>query len=316
MSKDSINHTNDNQDFISKKLQTIYNITIDIIKTLGNDEILSLYSNMQSGKMLRSKLVLSIVDNDMALKLCAIIELIQAASLLHDDVIDESDTRRGRASINAMFGNKNAIMLGDILYSSAFHELSKMESSIAQSLSLSVCKLSMGEIADVSLESCFNDNEDKYLNMIELKSASLIAASSECAALLAGFKNHRDYYEYGLNLGMAFQIIDDILDIVQSSQTLGKPALSDFASGKSTLPYIYLYESLDSNNKEWLLSLFKIRADSKDEGKLLDLMKSSGALERAKQKALHYGNLSLQISRKINNKKLESLITSMIERSF
>ena len=420
------------------ELDRIAKLATEMIADINSDEALTLYKHLESGKMLRSKLVLSVVDSDEAYRLCAIIELIQSASLLHDDVIDSSDLRRGKPSLNAQFGNKNAIMLGDILYSRAFFELSHFPKSIAQSLSKSVVELSVGELEDVNLEQSFNEYEEKYLSMIGHKSASLIAASAECAALLKSevelldSKNmessgenarglefatnchierseissmeskkdfspmaqndkklgssgnmdkdpaevslsdfsketsfcgsqgggegsylkvseradttksvksiktrqscsffskettqnldsnkdiHKLYYDYGFNLGMAFQIIDDILDITQDSTKLGKPALSDFKSGKTTLPYIYLYHALPKEKQVWLKSLFKQDLNAKDAQELKDLLLDS-PLQKAREKALEYGNKALHIASMLNNQKLYAIIQAMIERDF
>ena len=181
------------------KLNRVTQIATEIVYDTQNHEAITLYNNLESGKMLRSKLILSIVENDLAYKLCAIVELIQSASLLHDDVLDERLLRRGRSSINAIFGNKNAIMLGDILYAKAFFELTKFAPEIAQSISHSVSQLSIGELEDVSLEQKFNNDENKYLTMICHKSASLIAASAESAALLANVSDAKSYYEFSAN---------------------------------------------------------------------------------------------------------------------
>ena len=357
------------------ELDRIAKLATEMIADINSDEALTLYKHLESGKMLRSKLVLSVVDSDEAYRLCAIIELIQSASLLHDDVIDSSDLRRGKPSLNAQFGNKNAIMLGDILYSRAFFELSHFPKSIAQSLSKSVVELSVGELEDVNLEQSFNEYEEKYLSMIGHKSASLIAASAECAALLKDEVNldsknmdtessgqnggildstmayhvecaknssiesknslnkdvlldtqyykildsskdiHKLYYDYGFNLGMAFQIIDDILDITQDSTKLGKPALSDFKSGKTTLPYIYLYHELPKEKQVWLKSLFKQDLNAKDAQELKDLLLDS-PLQKAREKALEYGNKALHIASMLNNQKLYAIIQAMIERDF
>ncbi len=296
-------------------LNKISQIALQIIQTTKSKSALDLYAHLETGKMLRSKLVLSIVENEKAYKLCAIIELIQNASLLHDDVIDESVLRRGKPSLNAKFGNKNAIMLGDILYSSAFFELSKFTPQIAQILSQSVCRLSVGELEDVMLEEEFNSNEEVYLNMIENKSASLIAASSQCAAILKGEMNHKDYYMYGLNLGMAFQIIDDILDITQNSCDLGKPALNDYKGGKTTLPYIYLYKEMNDSQKKWLKTLFKKDLSSEQSEELRQMLLKN-PIKKAKQKAIDYGCVALDIAKTTGNQKLQSIISDMIERSF
>lgn len=297
------------------ELDRIANISTSMVEDIDSTHALSLYKHLESGKMLRSRLVLSIINTDDAYKLCAIIELIQSASLLHDDVIDSSELRRGRPSLNSQFGNKNAIMLGDILYSRAFFELTSFSRNIARVLSESVVHLSVGELEDVALEESFNENEEKYLRMIGHKSASLIAASAECAALLDNNDLHKLYYDYGFNLGMAFQIIDDILDVTQDSIKLGKPSLSDYKSGKTTLPYIYLYHFLPPDKQMWLKSLFKRNLSKEDEKELQEMLLQS-PLHKARLKALEYGHKALSIAKKLNNQKLCDIISTMIERDF
>ena len=154
---------------MAENLEKIDILMREFIAEFGYDEALKMFDELSSGKKLRSKLLLNIAgSSDEALRICAIIELIQAASLLHDDVIDESDTRRGKPSINATHGSKNAVMLGDILYSKAFFELTKFDKFIAGTISESVAKLSVGELMDVKMSENFNDDEQKYLKMIYL----------------------------------------------------------------------------------------------------------------------------------------------------
>ncbi|EAH5200795.1 polyprenyl synthetase family protein, partial [Campylobacter upsaliensis] len=138
-------------------MQEIDKIIQNYLLELAYEPILTMLSKTNTGKKLRSKLLLSIAgESQKAYVLCAIIELIHLASLLHDDIIDESELRRGARSINAEFGAKNALMLGDILYSKAFYELSKQEAKISQILSNAVCKLAIGELMDVNLSKEFN----------------------------------------------------------------------------------------------------------------------------------------------------------------
>lgn len=230
------------------------------------------------------------------LRLCAIIELIQIASLLHDDVIDESSLRRGAKTINHLYGNTNAIMLGDALYARAFYELAlSFPASVAQSISLSVARLAVGEIEDVFLSEEFNASLDAYYYMIENKTAHLIASSLEACALLhnRSSKDARGYYEYGLNLGIAFQIIDDLLDVISTTKDLGKDAFLDFRSGKSTLPYIYLYERLDDASKERLLSYYKKRLDEHELAWCIEVLDATGAIAATKAKARDYIELAI-----------------------
>ena len=211
-----------------------------------------LFAKLAGGKRLRARLILTIApDAPDAPLLGAIVELIHAASLLHDDVIDEAMVRRGTPSVNATHGSKIAIMLGDILYSKAFSELTAFDPSIARAVAESVTRLSVGEMMDVEMAEAFNTDRDLYLKMLYLKTATLIEAAAFSAAVLAG-KDASAHAVYGKNLGLAFQIVDDILDITADAQTLGKPALNDFAEGKTTLPYIDLYDALEDEGKERL----------------------------------------------------------------
>ena len=217
-------------------LEHVEKLMLEMVTSLGDSRSVELFHRVPKGKRLRAKLILKIAGvSDASLKLAAIVELIHAASLLHDDVIDDAFTRRGEDSINALFGNKTAIMLGDILYSKGFSELTFMPQNVAYSISHAVALLSVGELLDVELSNTFNDSEERYFDMIYKKTASLIEASAKSAALLAG-KASEKYALYGKNLGLAFQIVDDILDITQSSETLGKPSLNDFKEGKTKTP--------------------------------------------------------------------------------
>ena len=267
------------------------------------------------GKMLRSKLILSIApDSAYSIKLCAIIELIHFASLLHDDVIDDSTLRRGKKSINAKYGNKNAIMLGDILYSKAFYEISMMDSALSTIIADSVLKLSLGELEDVELSKNFNLNEDKYLKMIEYKTATLIESSAQCAGILLG-DNSDKYKIYGNSIGIAFQIIDDILDITCDSDTLGKNAFSDLKEGKTTLPYIYLYKKINKQDQDFLLSLFKKELDSSEIAWIKQKMQENNIINNVKEVVKKYANKAISVHEK-KDFKLEMIMKDMLERNF
>ncbi|MDO7253586.1 polyprenyl synthetase family protein [Helicobacter cappadocius] len=296
-------------------LQKITQRIEDLIKEIGNPYVDTLSSKITSGKMLRSKLVLAICQDHVdVVNLCAIIEMIQSASLLHDDVIDESDIRRGHPSINAIFGNKNSIMLGDIFYSKAFFELTKMDVRIAKSISNAVIELSRGEIDDVFMSETFNTDKKRYFQMLQDKTASLIAASAESAAILADL-DHQKYKDYGINLGIAFQVIDDLLDITQDSSTLGKPAMNDFKEGKTTLPYIYLYEMLPEDEKKILVSYFKQNKIEIDRW-LKEHFDKYHIIPLVFQEAKKYAKLAISAIEDENNKSLEEVVENMINREF
>lgn len=297
-------------------LGKVENLMVEMVASLGDSRSVELFHRVPKGKRLRAKLILKIAGvNDNSLKLAAIVELIHAASLLHDDVIDDAFTRRGEESINALFGNKTAIMLGDILYSKGFSELTFMPNDVAYSISNAVALLSVGELLDVELSQTFNDSEACYFDMIYKKTASLIEASAKAAALLAG-KNGDIYALYGKNLGLAFQIIDDILDITQSSETLGKPSLNDFKEGKTTLPYLYMYRKLSHDDQSKLLSFFQQELDETQKVWIKTKMHETKALEDAVIYARRLGMEALEVIEKEEDVGLSTIIKEMIERNF
>ncbi len=286
----------------------------EFVQGCGDQRSLELLDKLATGKMLRSKLILKIAGiNDESIKVCAIVEMIHAASLLHDDVIDDADTRRGQPSVNALFGNKTSIMFGDILYSIAFTQLSQMDKRIAYHISNAVTLLSIGEMHDVELTENFNSDYDKYLDMIYKKTASLIEASARSAAIMAN-KDEEKFALYGKNLGLAFQMIDDILDITQDSATLGKPALLDFVEGKVTIPYLLLHAKLEDKNK--LESLYKKELSSDESSWIKEQMISSGALEESIALAKKIGNEAVDAIKDENNDDLVMIMKAMIEREF
>ena len=286
------------------------------ITELGDAHISALYKKIPHGKRLRTKLILKIAGSDLkVVKTAATVEMIHAASLLHDDVIDDANQRRGRVSVNASEGNKTAIMLGDILYSKAFFELSTISSDVAKVVSNAVVQLSLGELADVELSKKFHTNRDAYLKMLYQKTASLMEASAEAAAILAG-KKREPYRQYGRNLGMAFQMIDDILDITSDSKTLGKPALHDFVEGKVTLPYIYLYEVLAPEDREYLVSLHQKRL-SDDEAEWIKVaMEKYTIIEKSYSEAKELIVEAVKLMESLGEKDLSDIAKSMIEREF
>jgi octaprenyl-diphosphate synthase len=286
------------------------------IEELNDTTTTKLYAQIPAGKRLRAKLILKIASGSLdSIKLAAIVEMIHAASLLHDDVIDDAFTRRNKPSINATFGNKVAIMLGDILYSKGFYELNNIDSKVAQIISNAVTQLSLGEQADVMLAKSFNASKNDYMKMIYQKTASLIEASSQAAALLAN-KEPSIYRAYGRNIGLAFQIIDDILDITASSEQLGKPALNDFVEGKSTLPYIYLYEALDTQDKAKLLSLHAQKLNDEELGWIAAKFKEHAIIQRCILEAQELAQEAVEMMKQEGNASLAKIAQDMVDRDF
>jgi octaprenyl-diphosphate synthase len=285
-----------------------------LIGEIDYDEVTRLFKMLSGGKRLRAKLILKIApDHDKAPLLAAIVELIHGASLLHDDVIDEAMTRRGVASVNATDGSKIAVMLGDILYSKAFTELVNFDSEIAHVIASSVTALSKGEMIDVKLAEKFNSDEIAYLDMLYLKTATLIEAAATASALLAK-KDSKMYGLYGKNLGLSFQIIDDILDITQDEKTLGKPAMNDFVEGKCTLPYIYLYHEMDEKEKQKLLSLHAKSISKEDECWIQKKLDQYKTIEKSFSLAQKLSQEAMNCVK--DDVELVKILETMIKRSY
>ncbi|QKF66130.1 octaprenyl-diphosphate synthase [Arcobacter venerupis] len=298
-----------------EELQQVKEQIKKFVEVCNDKKSLELLDMLATGKMLRSKLILKIAGiNEESIKLCAVVEMIHAASLLHDDVIDDADTRRGQPSVNALYDNKTSIMFGDILYSRAFTELSQMDKKVAYTISNAVTLLSIGEMIDVDLTNSFNKSYDLYLDMIYKKTASLIEASAKAAAILAGLDVDK-YALYGKNLGLAFQMIDDILDITQDSATLGKPAMHDYIEGKVTIPYLLLHERIEDKTK--LESLYKKELTQDESSWIKEQMNITNALNDSILQAKAIGNEAINaVIDEKDSQTLVMIMKAMIEREF
>lgn len=226
-------------------------------------------------------------------RLAEITEMIHTASLVHDDVVDESEMRRGVPTVHSLFGNRIAILAGDFLFAQSSWYLANLDNlQVVKLLSEVIMDLASGEIqqglnrfdASISIET--------YLNKSYYKTASLIANSSKAAGLLSEVspETAEHLYSYGRHLGLAYQIIDDILDFTGSVEILGKPAGSDLKSGNLTAPVLFALEE-----KKYLEVL--IEREFAQEGDLeqaISLIHDSQSIERAKELAAHHAKLAVE----------------------
>jgi len=181
-------------------------------------------------------------------QLAAIIEFIHTATLLHDDVVDESNLRRGRKTANALWGNAPSVLVGDFLYSRAFQLMVELnDMTIQRVLADATNAIAEGEVLQLLHVHNPDTDEPTYLRVIERKTAILFAAATRLGALVAGADadTQQRLSDYGLNLGMAFQIADDVLDYTSDAETLGKNLGDDLAEGKATLPLIHALSLAD-----------------------------------------------------------------------
>jgi octaprenyl-diphosphate synthase len=188
-------------------------------------------------------------------QLAAVIEFIHTSTLLHDDVVDESDLRRGRSTANAVWGNAASVLVGDFLYSRSFQLMVELESmQVQRILADTTNRIAEGEVLQLLHVRNPDTDEPGYLRVIERKTAVLFAAATRLGALLAGAEAATcdTLHEYGLNLGYAFQIADDVLDYSADEAALGKHLGDDLAEGKATLPLIHAIANADAGTRDVL----------------------------------------------------------------
>lgn len=226
-------------------------------------------------------------------RLAEIIEMIHTASLIHDDVIDESDLRRGKETVHQLFGTRVAVLAGDFMFAQSSWYLANLENlEVIKLISQVIKDFASGEIKQASsLFDCDIKLED-YLIKSYYKTASLIAASTKGAAIFSEVDRNvcEQMYEFGKNLGLSFQVVDDILDFTQSAEQLGKPAGADLAKGNLTAPVIYALET-QSKLREIIESEFS-ETGSLDEA--IQLVKSCGGIDRARGLAQEKADSALQ----------------------
>ncbi|CAL5336166.1 unnamed protein product [Camellia sinensis] len=226
-------------------------------------------------------------------RLAEIIEMIHTASLIHDDVLDESDMRRGKEAVHQLFGTRVAVLAGDFMFAQASWYLANLENlEVIKLISQVIKDFASGEIKQASsLFDCDVELEE-YLIKSYYKTASLIAASTKGASVFSGVDSdiNEQMYQYGKNLGLSFQVVDDILDFTQSAEQLGKPAGSDLAKGNLTAPVIFAIEK-EPKLRELIESEF-CENGSLDEA--IEIVKSCGGIERARDLAKEKAELAIQ----------------------
>jgi octaprenyl-diphosphate synthase len=253
------------------------------------------------GKRLRPMLTLSSARlagyrGERHTKLAACVEFIHTATLLHDDVVDESDLRRGLASANAVWGNKASVLVGDFLFSRAFELMVEDGSlSVLAILSRASSVIAEGEVLQLITANDTDTTEDAYLEVIRSKTAALFAAACRVGAVVAdrpkGDEEALD--SYGLNLGIAFQLIDDMLDYSAKQATLGKAVGDDFREGKITLPVILAFRRGDEAERDfWRRTLERLDQHDGDLEHALALMEKHGTLAATVARARHYGAIA------------------------
>ena len=308
------------EELIELRLQS----KVNLIKKMSDHHFKS------GGKRLRALLTLGsaklsgyeLGNRDVNLATC--VELIHSATLLHDDVIDESQLRRGHKTTNSIWGNQSSILVGDYLLSRCFeimvedgdHEILKLLSSTS-------AKIAQGEVLQLQHKGEADLLEDTYIKIITLKTSSLFSAATRTGACLAGgsIKEKNALESYGKNLGLAFQIADDALDYYAKELVFGKEKGKDFFEGKTTLPLIIIFQRANNEEKKFLLEVFKKTKRNEDDfSETLALINKYKAVEESLKRAEYFVNVSrdaLSIFEESEEKKiLQNLSDFSLDRKY
>ena len=309
---------------VEEKIKSKLSSKVDLIQEMTN------YHLNSGGKRFRALLTLG------ASKLCgyskggrdinlaACVELIHAATLMHDDVIDNGKIRRGKKTLNSIWGNKSSILVGDYLLSRCFEMMVEDGSlEILSLLSSTSAEISQGEVLQLQHKGEIDIIEETYLKIISAKTASLFAASTKVGAILAKKENKvKEALEfYGKNLGLTFQIADDTLDYNSEIKLFGKKIGNDFFEGKVTLPIILLCQKISKDEKNEIKGFFKKNFRTDDElTRILKLIKKYNVIPECYKKAEYFINLasnSLSIFENSDEKHiLQNLTSFSLGRNF
>jgi len=253
------------------------------------------------GKRLRPVLTLAAAQmcgykGDNHKMLAAVVEFIHTATLLHDDVVDESDLRRGLASANAVFGNKASVLVGDFLFSRAFELMVGVGSlDVLRILSKASAVIAEGEVLQLQTSNDTETSEQAYLEVIKAKTAELFAAACRVGAVVASRPQAEELalYDYGMNLGIAFQLVDDVLDYSAKQAKLGKTVGDDFREGKITLPIVLAFRrGNDEERAFWRRTMEELDQQDGDLERAQQLMVKHNALKDTVERARHYGAIA------------------------
>ena len=319
------------KNLLRNRLDKVETLIIQKLKSEVNlIEKMSSHHLNSGGKRLRALLTLGSAkltgyrEEKRDINLAACVELIHSATLLHDDVIDESELRRGVKTVNSIWGNQSSILVGDYLLSRCFEMMVEDgDLEILKLLSSTSAKIAQGEILQLQHKGEADLLEETYIDIINLKTASLFAAATKTGACLSGSndKEKKALESYGRNLGLAFQIADDALDYYAKEKLFGKEIGKDFFEGKVTLPLITIFQKGNEEEKKFLTEVMHNKKRTEENFReTLALINKYKAVEATFKKAEFFVNVSfdaLAIFPDTEDKKiLQNLTSFSLNRSY
>ena len=307
-------------DEVNELIRTRLHSSIPLVNELTNHIIAS------GGKRLRPMLALLSAracgyQGPAATEVAATIEFIHTATLMHDDVIDNSSMRRGQPTANSVWGNKASVLVGDFLYSRAFQMMVHLQSlQVMEALAKATNIISEGEVLQLMQEHKPETTESTYLQIIYAKTAALFEVATELGAIVAKrpAAEIKAMADYGRHLGLAFQLVDDVLDYRSDLETLGKNPGDDLADGKATLPFIYALEHTDAAGRELLETSLR-QGLRENFAAVTNLIESTGAIEytySVARKQAELAQAALEtLSPSAFRQALSELVTFALERT-
>ena len=277
-----------------------------------------------SGKRLRPLLTLAMAAqfNDYSKNpkiLAAAVEFIHTATLLHDDVVDESNLRRGKKTANMIWGNEFSVLAGDFLFAQSFELMVETGSIEAlSSLATASCKITQGEFQQMQISNKPDTSIENYFEVIGKKTAELFGASCESGVIVASgnVKQQKAAYDYGYNLGLAFQIVDDLMDFNNNSNKMGKNLGDDFKLGKTTLPIILAWEKSNKLERNfWVKTIKELKQEPSDFNKALTILNKYNIFDECKNRAQQFISTAQEALFELPNTKFKEYLFGLADES-
>ncbi len=320
----------------SNRYQQIRSVVEADFKAVDKFIVDQLYSNVPlvenighyivdaGGKRLRPLLVLLAaktckIDNQQHIALASVIEFIHTATLLHDDVVDMSSLRRGRPTVNEQWNNPSSVLVGDFIYSRAFQILVTLGSmKIMEIIADTTNRIAEGEVLQLISKNNPNPTEQNYMQVIQNKTAILFQAAGQCGAILSNASDEEELAltRFGMHMGTAFQLIDDVLDYAGDSESLGKNIGDDLAEGKPTLPLIYALEHGSAEQAELIRqALADEQLQDEKLNKVIKIVQECGALDYARKIAKSESDQALACLDVLPPSEYRDALTAMVNFS-
>ena len=307
---------------VDQEIISRLNKSIPLINDIGTHLINA------AGKRLRPLLTLAMAAqfnnySKNPILLAAAVEFIHTATLLHDDVVDESNLRRGKKTANIIWGNEFSVLAGDFLFAQSFELMVETESIEAlSSLASASCKITQGEFQQIQIANKPETSIENYLEVIGKKTAELFGASCKSGVIVSGGNTEQQNaaYDYGFNLGLAFQIVDDLMDFNNLPNKMGKNLGDDFKLGKTTLPVILAWQKSNPKEKQfWVRTLKELNQEPNDFNNAIDIFNKYNIFNECKKKTEEFISISIKTLKKLPDTEIKNhligLANESIERS-